>query len=112
MVEVEAVLGADGLLRSCRASGHAGAGRRGSDVVCAAVSVLMGTAVRVLSERRGVSLRWDAPEPGFLSMEADCEAEGREFLAAAGEFLVEGLASVAGEFPEHCRLFVRRTEDG
>jgi len=102
LIVVEAVLDESGTLRSCKADGHAGAGRMGTDIVCAAVSVLMRTAVRSLNGRKGITIRWEAPEPGFLSLEADYTAEGRDFLFAAGVFLTEGLASVAEEYPEHC----------
>ena len=108
MVEIEAVRDEHGVLRSCKASGHAGAERTGSDIVCAAVSVLMRTAVRTLSEKSGITIRCNAPEPGFLKLEADYTAEGMDFLFAAGEFLIEGLASVAEEHPQHCKLTVRR----
>ena len=109
MIEIEAVLDEGGVLRSCRASGHAGAGPTGTDIVCAAVSVLLRTAVRTLSDRKGITLRCDAPETGLLSMEADYTEEGREFLSAAGVFLVEGIASVAEEYPQNCKLTLRRT---
>jgi uncharacterized protein YsxB (DUF464 family) len=109
LIEIVAVLDENGTLRECKASGHAGAGHKGSDIVCAAVSVLMRTAVRALSGRKGITIRYEAPEPGLLFMEADYTAEGKDFLCAAGVFLTEGLASVAEEFPENCRLTVRRT---
>jgi len=109
VIKIEAVLDVDGVLRVCKASGHAGVGRTGNDIVCAAVSVLMRTAIRSLSEREGITIRCDAPEPGFLFLEADYTAKGREFLFAAGVFLLEGLASVAEEYPEHCSLSIRRT---
>jgi uncharacterized protein YsxB (DUF464 family) len=109
LIEIEAALDKEGLLRACKAAGHAGAGKAGSDIVCAAVSVLMRSALRALSNRRGIEVRGGAPEPGFLWMEADYTAEGREFLAAAGTFLTEGLSSVAEEYPEHCRITIRRT---
>ena len=109
MIEIEAVLDGDGALRSCEAQGHAGAGPTGTDIVCAAVSVLMRTAVRALSGREGITIRCEAPEPGFLNLEADYTAEGRELLFAAGVFLTEGLASVAEEYPQCCRLTIRRT---
>jgi uncharacterized protein YsxB (DUF464 family) len=108
LVQIEAVLDENGVLRACKASGHARAGRKGEDIVCAAVSVLMRTAVRVLFGREGITVRCDAPEPGFLSVEADYTAEGKDFLFAAGVFLSEGLASVAEEYPQYCRLTVRR----
>jgi uncharacterized protein YsxB (DUF464 family) len=109
LVEISAVLDENGIMRSCKASGHAGAGKTGTDIVCAAVSVLMRTAVRVLSGRKGVTIRYSAPEPGLLELEVDYTAEGRDFLFAAGVFLVEGLASVAGEYPQNCRFSIRRT---
>jgi uncharacterized protein YsxB (DUF464 family) len=109
LIEIEAVLDENGILRSCKASGHAGAGKTGSDSVCAAVSVLMRTAVRALSKRKGVTVRYEAPEPGLFFLEADYTAEGRDFLSTAGIFLLEGLASVAEEYPNNCRLTIRRT---
>jgi uncharacterized protein YsxB (DUF464 family) len=109
MIEIEALLDETGILRACRASGHAGAGKTGTDIVCAAVSVLMRTAVQVLEGREGIKLRVEAPEPGLLDLQADYTADGRDFLSAAGEFLVAGLRSVAGEFPDNCRLTIRRT---
>jgi len=108
LVEIEAVLDEDGILRSCKAAGHAGVGKTGSDIVCAAVSVLMRTAVRILSGREGITVRCDAPEPGFLSLETDYTAKGKEFLFAAGIFLTDGLSSVAEEFPQNCKLKIRR----
>jgi uncharacterized protein YsxB (DUF464 family) len=109
LIEIEAVLDDNGVLQSCKASGHARAGRKGTDIVCAAVSVLMRTAVRALSGRKGITFRYDAPEEGLLFLEADYTAEGKEFLYAAGVFLTEGLMSVAEEYPQHCRLTIRRT---
>jgi uncharacterized protein YsxB (DUF464 family) len=108
LVEIEAVLDESGVLRLCKAAGHAQAGRTGSDIVCAAVSVLMRAAARALSGREGITLRCEAPKEGFLNMEADYTAEGKDFLFAAGVFLIEGIASVAEEFPQNCRLTLRR----
>jgi len=68
----------------------------------------MRTAIRVLSDRKGIIVRCDAPEPGFLNLEADHTAEGKDFLFAAGVFLVEGLMSVAEEYPNYCTLTIRR----
>ena len=104
MIEIKAVIDKAGVLRSCRAEGHAGAGKTGYDIVCAAVSVLLRTAVAVLSNRKGITIRTDAPEPGFLWLEADYSDEGREFLSSTGEFLATGLNSVAQEFPDNCRF--------
>ena len=108
MIQVDMVLDEAGLLRSCRVHGHAGAGKKGGDIVCAAVSVLTRTIIRVLSGRKGITIRGSIPGQGNFRMEADYTEEGREFLAAAGAFLSEGLISVAGEFPDNCSVNIER----
>jgi hypothetical protein len=37
-------------------------------------------------------------------MEADYDAEGRDFLAAVGTFLIEGLRSVSEKYPDNCGI--------
>jgi uncharacterized protein YsxB (DUF464 family) len=108
MIRVEAALDRRGLLRACRVEGHAGSGPGGRDPVCAAVSVLVRTALRTLSGRKGIIVRGGAPERGLLWMETDCTEEGREFLAVAGTFLIEGLMSVSEDFPDCCRIDIQR----
>jgi hypothetical protein len=68
--------------------------------------VLANTAFRVLSGRKGITVRGEAPERGEFWLEADCTAEGKEFLAAAGVFLSEGFLSVSEEFPEFCQVII------
>jgi uncharacterized protein YsxB (DUF464 family) len=108
VIQAELLLDEAGLLCSCRVSGHAGAGEFGSDIVCAAVSVLTRTFVRVLGDREGVTLRGDAQERGSFLVEVEYGSDGREFLAAAGAFLMEGLLSVSTEFPDNCKLIIER----
>jgi len=104
------VLDDDGILRKCRASGHAKAGKKGSDVICAAVSVLMFAALKTLSNRKGITVSGDWPEEGEIWLETCYDADGKDFLFAAGVFLIEGLKFVAQDYPENCRLdiIVRR----
>jgi uncharacterized protein YsxB (DUF464 family) len=106
VVRVHVTLDGAGLLRSCRVEGHAGWGRRGGDPACAAVSVLTRSALRTLSGREGVDLRGAAPERGLLWMEVDYNAEARDFLAAVGTFLVEGLRSVSETYPGSCGITI------
>jgi uncharacterized protein YsxB (DUF464 family) len=108
MIRIEAAVDGSGLLRSCRVHGHAGAGPRGGDIVCAAVSVLARTALGVLSRREGITVRGEAPERGSISMEIDYAGNGREFLSGAGAFLLEGLQSVAEEYPDYCVMNVTK----
>jgi len=96
-----------GLLKSCRISGHAGAGPKGADIVCAAVSVLARTAFKTLSGRKSIKVQGDFPERGEFRMEiSSVNPEDREFLAGVGNFLKEGLFSVSEEYPDYCRVSV------
>jgi uncharacterized protein YsxB (DUF464 family) len=104
VIEIKLVLDEEGLLKVCSMNGHSGMGQAGDDVVCAAVSVLIRTALRVLSDKPGVTIRGAAPERGALWMEADYTPEGKNFLFAAGLFLTEGLKSVEEDYPGHCKI--------
>ena len=107
MIKIDADLEPNGTLRACKVLGHAGAGKTGSDIVCAAVSALVRTAFSTLSGRKGVTLRGGAPEKGEMWLEADYDAEGKDFLYAVGQFLINGLSSVAQEYPDNCCLNIR-----
>jgi uncharacterized protein YsxB (DUF464 family) len=107
MIGIDAAFDEAGLLRSCEVKGHAMAGPAGYDVVCAAVSILTRTAFRVLSEKEGITLRGGASERGVFRMETDYEGAGKEFLAASGAFLMDGLTSVAEMYPEHVTVTIR-----
>ncbi|MDR2551746.1 MAG: ribosomal-processing cysteine protease Prp [Treponema sp.] len=107
MITIKAVLDGAGLLKTCEIRGHAGAGKRGSDIVCSAVSVLAKTALMTLSGREGISVRGGPGERGSFSLETEAlTGGGREFLAATGAFLLNGLESVAGEYPQNCGVTI------
>ena len=107
MIKAEVVL-EGGLFKSCIISGHAGAGPVGSDIVCAAVSVLSRTAFKVLSEREGLVVRGEAPERGEFRLELSDypDEENREFVSGIGAFLIEGLLFVSEKFPEFCKVSI------
>ena len=107
MIHIEAVIEADGTLRACKASGHAKAGKTGNDIVCAAVTVLMRTALKTLSNKKGITLKSETPERGQIWLEAGYNADGKDFLYAVGVFLLEGLSSIAKEFPKNCKLEIK-----
>ena len=107
MITITVVLDKTGLLRRCDVRGHAGAGKRGADIVCAAVSVLTRTALATLSGKEGICVRGGAPRRGEFNLETTAQNDtGRDFLAAVGAFLVEGLSSVALEYPENCCITI------
>lgn len=56
-----------------------------------------------------MSVRGGPGERGEFTLAVRAETEGgRAFLAAAGAFLLEGLGSVAGEYPRYCTMTIRK----
>jgi uncharacterized protein YsxB (DUF464 family) len=108
MISLEAELDGEGLVVGYRAGGHAGSGPSGADIVCAAVSALSGALLRALHGRKGLRVRADAPERGRFSLEVSYEEGAGPFLEGAGTVLLEGLSSVAEEYPEFCKLTITR----
>ena len=112
MIRISVILDKTGLLSRCEVRGHAEAGPKGGDIVCAAVSALTRTALTVLSAREDIKIRGEAPERGVFFLEAEAlDRPGRDFLAAAGTFLLEGLGSIAREYPENCLMQTRRKDN-
>jgi uncharacterized protein YsxB (DUF464 family) len=87
------------LLRALSVTGHAEAGPLGHDIVCAAVSVLVRTAASVLSAKPYITATVSVPARGELYLDIDCKREGEPYLSAVQDFLLEGLRSVAVEYP-------------
>ena len=103
------VLDTSELLKSCDIRGHGGAGKSGSDIVCAAVSVLARTAQAVLAKREGIITKSTASRRGEFTLETEAQSKtGEDFLLAAGTFLIEGLAGVAEEYPENCSMTITK----
>ena len=110
MIAIDITLDKAGMLHSCTARGHALAEQAGKDIVCAAVSVLLRTFLRCTGSQPGLSVSADTAKAGFIGFTAAATAQGRDFLHAAGSFLIEGLASVAEEYPAHCKLTIKKNE--
>lgn len=108
MVSVDLVLDSADLLKSCQVSGHAGAGPRNGDVVCAAVSVLSRTALKTLSHIDGVFAYGKAPKRGELFMEIRYTEACKGQVAGITAFLLDGFTSIEEEFPEHCCVRIQR----
>jgi uncharacterized protein YsxB (DUF464 family) len=103
----------DGCLAGFTASGHAGAGRKGQDIVCAAASAFLRTAAKVLAGEPGLNVDGESPEPGVMRLSLDPPPDGkREWVRGVTATLLRGLADLAEEFPERLRLEVDGAERG
>ncbi len=104
MIHAELRFFAKGGLSSCDAAGHSLSGSPGSDIVCAAVTVLVRTTAALLSAREGITVTVKTSGRGSLGFRVEKIEEAREeslrpFLEYAGDFLREGLFSLQAEFP-------------
>lgn len=105
MITVTVELGSRGNLVAASATGHAGKGSPGSDIVCAAVTILLRTTMTVLhgaaSPGNGIEICSETAGRGSLAFRVTAFGETDvPFLEYAAVFLREGLGSLAGEYPE------------
>ena len=107
MTSITLSYGKNGVIKKCQANGHANFSKKGTDIVCAAVTVLIRTAMQVLSHNENVSLIFDAPERGNLSFSVEAKAENPETeaqLKCIGDFLRTGILALTKEFPKNVIL--------
>ena len=92
-----------------KAMGHAGAGKYGQDIVCAAVSVLMQTLANEVEEaaRAGtVALGAVAHGDGWMKVEVTPTRESCNMVEAWVELVQDGLDALAESYPENVELVV------
>jgi hypothetical protein len=103
----------DGCLAGFAASGHAGAGARGRDPLCAAVTVLLRTSARILSSRPGLRVSGQAPAEGEMRLELEPPPQAlQEWVRGVTDTLLAGLTDLDREFPGRLRLEVGEQEHG
>ncbi|MBQ7538405.1 MAG: ribosomal-processing cysteine protease Prp [Treponema sp.] len=107
MIVVALSYGKNGALKKCKANGHAHFSRKGTDIVCSAVTTLVRTAAQVLSHNENVSLNFEAPERGSMSFSIEAKTESLETetqLKCIGDFLRTGILALTKEFPKNVIL--------
>lgn len=110
MIEVRLSRSSNGMLKSVTAEGHAGYARKGFDIVCSAVTVILRTTLQVLENTSGIELKSENPERGFLSFDVNVKEPGSETeqkLVYAGEFLEAGIGSLNREYPDYVNLLIK-----
>jgi uncharacterized protein YsxB (DUF464 family) len=104
VVTVTLRLAGDGGLLSLRASGHAAGTAPGASVPCAAVSVLLRTAARVLWAAGAVGAG-GADEPGLMELVVSPERRvPPDWLRGVTDSLLTGLRDLEAEFPREVAL--------
>ena len=104
MTAVTLFTGKDGVLKKCKANGHAGFSKRGQDIVCSAVTVLLRTAMQFLSRNKDVTLEADTSSRGTLAFcveVKDGNPEAESCLKFTADFLREGFISLSKDYAEN-----------
>lgn len=107
MTKVLLVKASDGSKLHTVSEGHAEFAEKGKDIVCSAVTILMRTAIEMLSKTSEIELKTDTSLRGYLSFEARIlkdDQKLKERLSTIGDFLKEGFESLSKEFPQNVKL--------
>lgn len=112
MIAVSLVLGKEGNLVSAEAEGHAGKGTIGTDIVCAAVTILLRTTMATIASRPSVVLEAETAGRGSLAFHVSVWGKTDiPFLQFASAFLQEGLSSLQVEYPQAVVMRVEINND-
>jgi len=94
-----------GVITGVDMNGHAGQGFRGSDPVCAALTILVRTYLRNLESLDALDLVSTASVPGSLDFRFKVFPEGLvPVLRAWTRFLLVGLGDIKQEYPDSLEL--------
>lgn len=108
MVQAFLAFDSSGCLRRVRLTGHAGFSIKGSDVVCAAASVLVRTFVRTLEAHDGRVHGAVPSDPGDFRLDLPAGSRADAWLTGVTDSLVVGLADLAEEYPGFCALTIEQ----
>jgi len=113
VIRLSVRLQADGCLRSFAACGHSGAGPKGGDPLCAAVTVLLRTSARLLSSQPDLRVAGESPAEGVMRLALNPPPESRrEWVRGVTATLLAGLADLDREFPGRLKLDVGEEPNG
>jgi hypothetical protein len=108
-VRIRIVIDASNVIRNVDAEGHAEGARKGDNIACAAVTVLLRTAYETLAAEPGVKLQGIASTRGSLRYSIDGYGESITMLVqAVSAFVLNGLSSVQREYPGSVDLAIKR----
>ena len=95
------MLGQAGNYTGFEVSGHAGAGSKGNDLVCAAISFLATTCANALNSVAGAQVK-ATQEEGYLK--AEVPAPGNEQVQTILSTFYQGARDLEAAHPRHVKL--------
>ena len=111
MINLKIEIDKNRILKKLNATGHSGFSVNGSDIVCAAVSVLLYTASLSLTKVQDAKIRnKDDGESLFIDV-LGYETEGIEKLKGITLFLLNGLNLLKTKYETYIDLFINESND-
>ncbi len=104
MILAQVDLSADLVVKNITLTGHAGFSLKGSDIVCAGVTVLLRTFVSLLKAEPSVVVNWKRESEGDVEFSVDSVAAHSDRYLGWCWFFLRGLEDLAKEFPQHVKL--------
>ncbi len=107
MTYVRLVCTTDGCLKSFEAKGHAGFAQKGYDIVCAAETLLLRTAIDLLNNANELQGILDDSKRGYLYYKINNFPETdlyKERLRCIADFIRSGISSLVEEYPAYICL--------
>ncbi|MDR1866943.1 MAG: ribosomal-processing cysteine protease Prp [Treponema sp.] len=111
MIIADFIFDTNDVIQRCTVHGHAAFNQKGSDVVCAAVSILIRTAVSLFTNHKGITVENEAPGRGIAWFQVKSVNTEKEFVKTVGIFLFEGVCSVVQEYPERCTVRITKIQN-
>lgn len=97
-----------GCIRNCNVEGHSFLAKPGTDVLCAAVTVLLRTTHRILYVDKGIGFKGSARESGKMSFTLKWIPEVKvSRMQGISDFLIRGLKDLEAEYPGRLKVFMK-----
>lgn len=107
MLRIRVQLDSTGLLTGVSAKGHAGFAPKGTDIVCAAASVLLRTVARTFETAAGFQIDGGTEKRGELELSVSAADDAdADWGRGVTEMFVRGIDDLSQEFPEHIKLTI------
>ena len=105
MIRVTVVTDGSGVLEEVTATGHSFAFAQGENIVCAAATILLRSAARLLDSDKNIRVSGGIGLRGQYEFKVKVLEDGKnEYARAVGDYLKQGIADLQREFPGECAL--------
>lgn len=106
-VRIQLEVGRDGIVRRLDASGHAGEQAAGTNLVCAAISVLLRSVYETCARYDGVDIEAVGDQAGAFGFALSAfPAERADSLRALSDLLLVGLDGLSREHPRELTIVI------